>query len=87
MREVFFLLAFLTPQLCSCVPVCDTKETRCNGSLVEVCDSNGQWQQVMNCAEVIGGDGAAWSCCPAREGDAGLVHACLPADECTGGDR
>ncbi len=87
MREVFFLLAFLTPQLCSCVPVCETKETRCNGALVEVCDSNGQWQRVMDCAEVTDPEGLAWSCCPARERDAGVVHACLPAAECSGGER
>ena len=87
MREVFFLLAFLTPQLCSCVPVCETKETRCNGALVEVCDSNGQWQRVMDCAEVADPEGLAWSCRPAREGDAGVVHACLPAAECSGGER
>lgn len=87
MREVFFLLAFLTPQLCSCVPVCETKETRCNGALVEVCDSNGQWQRVLDCAAVTDPEGLAWSCCPAREGDAGVMHACLPAAECSGGER
>ena len=87
MREVFFLLAFLTPGICSCVPLCEVKQTRCNASRVELCDSNGQWQQVMDCSEVAGPEGTAWSCCPAREGDAGVVYSCLPADECSGGDR
>lgn len=36
-----------------CGSVCPTvKETRCSGSVVEVCGSNKKWQKVMDCSQV-----------------------------------
>jgi len=87
MRAFYLLLVLLTTGLNACIPVCETKQTRCNGTQAEVCDSNGRWQQVMDCSKVVDPKGASWSCCPVREGDAGIVHTCLPAGEHAGGDR
>lgn len=33
-------------------PCQQVKATRCNGSVVEACGSNKQWQRVMDCAQV-----------------------------------
>jgi len=33
-------------------PCLQVKATRCNGSVVELCGSNGKWLWVMDCAEV-----------------------------------
>jgi hypothetical protein len=87
MRSVCILFVFFAAGLGACLPVCQTKTTRCNGSRVEICDSNGRWQQVMDCSKVVGPKGSTWSCCPASEGDAGVIHTCLPDDGRDGGVR
>jgi hypothetical protein len=76
-------IALFAAALCACrpVPVCAPSATRCTGSLVEVCDADGQWSQAQDCAAVAGGDAPAWVCCavPADEhGPGGCT--CLPPD-------
>lgn len=71
--------------LCGCSTVCKVEETRCNKNVAEVCDANGQWQKIMSCDEVEGGD-EPWSCCESST-DAGPISACLPASMCIGGDQ
>ena len=83
MRETMIVLA-LAATLKACVPVCTSMQTRCNGPYVEICDSGGQWQRVMTCDDVSGGD-EPWVCC-ATEIDGGMEHTCLPESEC-GGDE
>ncbi|MCP4678736.1 MAG: hypothetical protein GY854_25145 [Deltaproteobacteria bacterium] len=78
--------------LSACIPhsVCEVNETRCTGVRVEICDSEGQWAEVMDCTEVESFDGNAWACCPVQSPDipGGQGHACLPVDECgDGGTR
>ncbi len=84
MRETMIVLA-LAATLEACVPVCANMQTRCNGPYVEICDSNEQWQRVMTCDDVSGGD-EPWVCCQAAIGeDGGTGHTCIPESEC-GGD-
>ncbi len=84
MRETMIVLA-LAATLEACVPVCANMQTRCNGPYVEICDSNEQWQRVMTCDDVSGGD-EHWVCCQADIGEDGSTgHTCIPESEC-GGD-
>lgn len=80
MKIVMLLVCAL---LCGCSTVCKIDETRCNGNHAEVCDANGQWQIIMNCDEVVGGEDP-WVCCAAST-DAGPIHACLPSCEASDG--
>ena len=71
----------------ACVPVCANMQTRCNGSYVELCDGQGQWQRVMTCDDVAGGD-EPWVCCMADVGEDGESgHTCVPESECGGDER
>ena len=86
MRETMLVLA-LAATLKACVPVCANMQTRCNGSYAEICDKQGQWQRVMTCDDVTGGD-EPWVCCESQIGDDGFDgHTCVPESECGGGDR
>ncbi len=83
--SIFCVALFLSA--CIPPPVCEVNETRCSGALVEICDSEGQWAEVMDCAEVESFDDILWACCPVRSPDIpdGQGHACLPVDECGDG--
>lgn len=65
-----------------CGPACSARETRCSGARAEVCDGDGQWQLVMDCATVSSPECAEWACCAGWADDAGPLHTCLPAQEC-----
>jgi hypothetical protein len=62
-----------------CGTTCPRKmDTRCNGSVVELCGSNLKWQRVMNCADVKAarpGASPKWKCA-----DTGQGCACVPAE-------
>ena len=74
MRAALIALALLT----GCpAPVCATLATRCEGSAVEICGSDGQWQTVLDCAEVARTSGGEWACGETRE-DGEEINACLP---------
>jgi hypothetical protein len=66
--------------LCACEPVdhCRVNDTRCSGSVAQVCDSDQRWVEIMNCDEVAAQSGGLWAC-QALDGDA--VHTCLPVEE------
>ena len=69
---------WLMATMTSCGPQdeCVPSDTRCNGSRVEVCDADGEWELAQDCRSIPGD----FSCCwvPADElGPAG--HACLAA--------
>lgn len=64
-------------------PVCPTLATRCTGDVVELCGSDGQWQVVLDCAEVERTSGGEWSCGETRE-DGEEINTCVldaPAPE------
>ena len=58
-------------------PVCPTLATRCQGNAVEICDSDGQWRDVLDCDEVAASSGGRWECSTTRE-DGEEVNTCLP---------
>lgn len=65
---------------CPRPPVCPTLATRCNGLVVEVCDSAGQWASVQDCSRLWESSGGEWVCGESRE-DGEEVNTCLPAPE------
>ena len=72
----YLLPLILCATLAGCpTPVCPTLATRCSGQTVELCGSDGQWQTVVDCAEVSGG---SWSCGTTRE-DGEEINTCLRA--------
>ena len=77
--RAFLLLALVAGV--SCIPVCQVEQSRCHGDSVQVCDANGRWQEVMDCADVVGPEGTAWLCGSLPDGDAGVTNACLPEAE------
>jgi hypothetical protein len=87
MNKVVCLLLLVAPDLASCAPECTATQARCNGTRVEVCDADGEWQQVMDCAAVTGPDDVGWDCCLAPESEGEPLPACLPSTECRGGIR
>ncbi len=50
--------------------VCEQLETQCAEDVAQVCDSQGRWQDVMDCQGVEPGE---WSC--AHDGE---EHTCIP---------
>jgi hypothetical protein len=69
----FLILVFLGGCGSPCLQI---KDTRCNGSVVELCGSNKKWQRVMECAEVKAirpGAPTVWSC-----GETTTGHTCVP---------
>lgn len=75
------LLSLLALTLAGCpAPVCSTLATRCDGTRVEVCDADGQWQEVQDCSRLWETSGGEWTCEPTTS-DGVEVHACLPVGE------
>jgi hypothetical protein len=61
----------------SCPPtgVCEPQQTQCVDDVAQLCDPEGRWQDVMNCAEVEGDH--TFSC----QQDPEEGHTCLPVTE------
>lgn len=81
MRDKITTLALLLG-LAGCGPMklCAPGETRCIGSLVEVCNGDGRWDIAEDCAGVSSDESAVFMCCPVPADDLGEAgHACLPA--------
>jgi len=55
----YLLGGFVCMLLTSCGPVCERLETRCANDVVEICDSRGRWQTVLDCRTV---SSEPWSC-------------------------
>lgn len=77
MTRAIILLATLSLAGCP-TPVCPTLATRCDGQVAQVCDADGQWQEVADCSRLWETSGGEWTCEPAIS-DGVEVHACLPA--------
>lgn len=81
MRSAMAILAAVALLTMACEE-CDPSDTRCRGDIADICSSNGQWELMMDCAEVEGG-GTPWTCCYDPEtGD----DNCMPAEACDGGE-
>jgi hypothetical protein len=83
-RDVVTVLAYcLLPLVAGCPTNravssdCDqVEQTRCAENTVEICNSAGRWELVLDCAEVAL-DGSAWTC--AFDADI-AAHTCAPPD-------
>ncbi len=74
----FILLIFLfIIWLSSCEDGCDTGDTRCYDSIVEVCNSDDNWEIVMKCHEVDPPE-LEWICCLSEY----KIHTCVPKEKC-----
>jgi len=67
MRYLPAMLAFAMSAWSS--TMCRKMETRCADDVVQICDSRGRWQEVMNCRDIQPG---GWTC----EFD-GVDHTCI----------
>lgn len=62
---------------------CEPEETKCDGDLVMVCNSEKDWEREADCSEVEDfGAETNWICCADPEDG---IHACLPAVVCADG--
>lgn len=70
------ILFFVGSLLClSCsdkAEKCEEETSRCSGNSVQICNSDGVWETIMNCEEVSGEE--TFTCQQDTDG----VHACLP---------
>jgi hypothetical protein len=60
--------------------VCEEADTRCDGDVLEICDSDGNWVTNMDCGKLLTPDQVGWKCCVGDE--AGEDPNCYPADGC-----
>lgn len=64
----------------SCKEECKSGEDRCQGEIIQLCNSDGEWYNVQNCVDVIPG---LWECCEdAFEYDSEELSTCVPIDTC-----
>jgi len=58
---------------------CAAEETRCDGTAVEVCASDGVWEPIMDCEAVSNDSTNNYVCClDPMDG----TYSCLLADQC-----
>lgn len=77
MRYVFVLL---TVALFGCHDNCKSESTRCQDDQVQICNSEGDWETVIDCVDVEPG---LWECCEDYfDYDGELLTSCVPLDTC-----
>lgn len=74
----FFIVCVLaTFSLFGCDPEtdgCEPEEARCRGSILEICNADQNWEDVINCLDF---EPDEWACC-ASDGEIG----CWKVEEC-----
>ena len=74
----FFLVMLVFLAGCPAA-VCQHLESQCANNVAQICDSHGQWEEIMNCGNVLAVDplrgSASWTCQEVPDG-----HACLPTE-------
>jgi hypothetical protein len=55
-------IALLVALSCQNTPPCHIGETRCSDERAQVCGSNEEWHDVLDCAELRRADGLPWKC-------------------------
>jgi hypothetical protein len=64
----------------SCQEECNPESTRCQGEIVQLCNSDGNWYDVQDCVLVNPG---LWECCVTGVEYETIVMAdCVPIDSC-----
>ena len=56
--KYLFLSLFLSG--CAAADTCKAEELQCDGQKLEICNADGNWEKVADCATVTPG---AWECC------------------------
>jgi len=56
---------------------CATGATRCRGQIAQVCNVDGDWVDVLDCAALTQQTYLQWVCAPEPTGDAGLENTCV----------
>lgn len=75
---LFVLGCAIFAPVAGCHDECETEETKCDGTKVMVCNSESDWELVMDCSEIEPVE-FGWMCCvDSMDG----IHSCLPAEEC-----
>ena len=83
MKSIICALAAVL--LLGCGPECEPDETRCNGNVVEICDGDGIWCEVMNCDELNATyEDIEWRCCTVDVEEWAMedLHTCRPIEDC-----
>ena len=78
------LLAALASLTIGCGPRsrCVVADSRCVGSVVQICNSRGEWVQTQDCVEVWVAGEQPWVCRPVPADELGEAgHACVPLTE------
>lgn len=75
----YLAITMLFFSIVACEDECEMNDTQCSGQRVEICSSDGEWELLADCAEIVGGDDS-WECC--EDPDGGFT--CLLASECLG---
>jgi hypothetical protein len=84
LSRIVLMVALVVGAGCDGGDSCRPDETRCHGDTVEVCDAEGSWVHLADCRGVTASVEPSWQCCEVeRSADAGVIHACLPASECS----
>lgn len=79
--KYFVILMFLF--LISCRDECKAEESRCQGDLAQLCNSDGEWYDVIDCTTVSPN---LWECClSAVDYETEVLAGCVPIDSCDGG--
>lgn len=83
MKFVIFIFSLFLFLSCNGGDGCEIEETECRGSKVFVCNSEGDWEESMDCSR-IEPKILDWQCCFDYHSN---DHFCLPREECElGGD-
>lgn len=69
--RIFVFLVFMF--LVACNDNCVTESTRCNGEVIEICNSSGKWEESMDCSVLSEGLPFGFECGEDTDGE----HACL----------
>jgi len=84
--KLFLLKSLLPLALFACLMAgkcstdgCVTEATQCKGTAVEVCNSEGNWDEIMDCAAVSEDSPNNYVCC-FDESDG--TYSCLADDQC-----
>jgi hypothetical protein len=78
LRFILVLAILMVMSVSAGCAVCTTEQTRCMGNVAEICDSRGQWRQLMDCDGV---EGDSTFTCQSTIDEGAEAHTCLPEQE------
>ena len=75
---ILFVAVFLMAGRCN-TDGCETETTQCNGESVQLCNGDGNWEEIMDCSAVSEDSPNNYVCC-FDESDG--TYSCLKEDLC-----